>query len=98
MLAVLPVQQQQAFAAVPEQTIRSKVDDVIQRFPSDERGRLKAILSFWVMHNKQNSDKFRKWAQKTEEMKNDPIYKSVLNAASEIEEANKKLSQLWNEL
>ena len=84
--------------AVPEQMIRSKVDEVIQRFPTDERGRLKVILSSWVEHNKQDSDKFRKWMQKVEQMKNDAIYKSVLNAASEMEEANERLSQLWNEL
>lgn len=84
--------------AVPEQMIRSKVDNVIQRFPIDERGRLKVILSSWIKHNKQDGDKFRKWTQKVEQMKNDTIYKSVLNAASEMEEANEKLSQLWNKL
>ena len=84
--------------AVPEQMIRSKVDDVIQRFPTDERGRLKVILSTWIEHNKKDSDKFRKWMQKAEQMKNDEIYKNVLEAANEMEEANRKLSQLWNEL
>lgn len=84
--------------AVPEQMIRSKVDNVIQRFPIDERGRLKVILSSWIKHNKQDGDKFRKWTQKVEQMKNDTIYKSVLNAASEMEEVNEKLSQLWNKL
>jgi len=84
--------------AVPEQMIRQKVDDVIQRFPTDERGRLKVILSTWIEHNKKDSDKFRKWMQKAEQMKNDEIYKNVLEAANEMEEANRKLSQLWNEL
>lgn len=84
--------------AVPEQMIRSKVEDVIHRFPTDERGRLKVILSSWVEHNKQDSNKFRKWTEKVERMKNDAIYKSVLNAASVMEDANEKLSQLWNEL
>lgn len=84
--------------AVPEQVIRQKVDDVIQRFPTDERGRLKVILSSWVDHNKQDSDKFRKWTQKAVQMKNDEIYKNVLEAASEMEEANRKLSQLWDKL
>jgi thioredoxin 1 len=84
--------------AVPEEMIRSKVEDVIQRFPTDERGRLKVILSSWVEHNKQDSYKFRKWTEKVEQMKNDAIYKNVLNAASEMEEANERLSQLWNEL
>jgi len=84
--------------AVPEHVIRSKVDDVIQRFPTDARGRLKVILSSWIDHNKQDSDKFRKWMQKAEQMKNDEIYKNVLEAASEMEEANRKLSQLWDKL
>ena len=84
--------------AVPEQVIRQKVDDVIQRFPTDERGRLKVILSSWVDHNKQDSDKFKRWTQKAEQMKNDAIYKNVLEAASEMEEANRKLSRLWNKL
>jgi thioredoxin 1 len=84
--------------AVPEQMIRSKVDDVIQRFPTDERGRLKVILSSWIKHNKQHSVKFRKWTQKVEKVKNDAIYKSVLNAASEMEKVNENLFQLWNEL
>jgi len=84
--------------AVPEQVIRTKVDDVIQRFPTDERGRLKVILSSWIEHNIQDSNKFKKWTQKVKQMKNDAIYESALEAASEMEEANKKLSQLWNKL
>ena len=84
--------------AVPEQMIRSKVDDVIQRFPTDERGRLKVILSTWIEHNKKDSDKFKRWTQKAEQMKSDSIYKSLLEATSEMEEANKKLSQIWDKL
>jgi len=36
--------------------------------------------------------------QKAKQMKNDEFYKNVLEAANEMEEANRKLSQLWNEL
>jgi len=84
--------------AVPEEMIRSKVDDIIRRFPTDEKGRLKVILSSWIEHNKQDSYKFRKWTEKVEQMKNDAVYKSVLNVADEMEKANEKLSQLWNDL
>ena len=84
--------------AVPEQVIRQKVDDVIQRFPTDERGRLKVILSSWIDHNKQDSNKFKKWAIKAEQMKNETIYKNLLEAANEMKEANRKLSQLWDKL
>jgi len=84
--------------AVPEQMIRSKVQEVIQRFPTDEKGRLKVILSSWVEHNKQDSEKLRKWIQKAQELKNDTIYNSLLKAKSEMEKANEKVSQLLREL
>ena len=84
--------------AVPEQMIRAKVDEVLQRFPTDERGGLKVILSSWVEHNKQDSEKFRRWNGKAEGIKNDPAYNSILQAAKEMEETNKRLSQLLVEI
>jgi thioredoxin 1 len=84
--------------AVPEQMIRSKVQEIIQRFPTDEKGRLKVILSSWVEHNKQDSEKLRKWLQKAQELKNDTIYNSLLKATSEMEKANERVSQLLREL
>jgi len=84
--------------AVPEQLIRSKVEGVLQRFPTDERGRLKVILSSWVEHNKQDSQKFRRLTEKVEDMRNQAVYNSILRAASQMEEANKRLSDLLREL
>ncbi len=84
--------------AVPEQIIRSKVEGVIQRFPTDQRERLKVILSSWVEHNKQDIDKFRKWTEKVKEMENNAVCKGVLNTANDIEKANERLSQLWDDL
>jgi len=84
--------------AVPEQIIRSKVGEVIQRFPTDERGRLKVILSSWVERNKQDNEKFGKWAQKAKELKNDAVYSSLIKAAGEMENINERLSQLLTEL
>ena len=84
--------------AVPEQLIRAKVDEVLQRFPTDERGGLKVILSSWIEHNKKDSEKFRKWNGKAEGIKNDSIYNSIFQAAKEMEATNKRLSQLLVEL
>jgi thioredoxin-like negative regulator of GroEL len=84
--------------AVPEEVIRSKVDDVIERFPTDERAQLKVILSSWIEHNKQNGNKFKRWEQKAEQMKNDALYKSILEVVSDMEKTNDKLAQLWDEL
>jgi thioredoxin 1 len=84
--------------AVPEQAIRSKVEDIVKRFPTDESGRLKVLLTSWVQHNKQDSEKFRKWKEKVKDVESDPIYDAVLQAAQEMEKANEKLSQLLIEL
>jgi len=85
--------------AVPEQMIRSKVEEILVRFPSDERARLEVLLTSWVEHNKLDSGKFRKWAEKAKSAEDDPIYNSKLQeAAREMEKANERLSQLSIEL
>jgi len=84
--------------AVPEQVIRSKVEDIIKRLPTDERSRLKVLLTSWVEHNKQDSEKFRKWKEKVKDAESDPIYDAVLQADQELEKASNRLSKVLAEL
>jgi len=84
--------------AAPEQVIRSKVEEVIKKFPTDERGRLKVVLSSWVEHNKRDSEKFRKVTQKVQQVREDAVYRSVLKAASDMGEATERLAKLVREL
>jgi len=84
--------------AVPEDTIRTTVEDIIKNFPTDERGRLKVLLTSWIEHNKQNNEKFRKWAEKAEDIESDPIYSSTLRAIEELGKTNERLSQILSEL
>jgi thioredoxin 1 len=84
--------------AVPEHMIRSKVEDIIMRFPVDERGRLKVLLNSWIEHNRQDAKKFRKWREKVKNAQDDPVYNSISQAAQGMEEANEMLSQLLIEL
>jgi len=84
--------------AVPEHTIRAMVEGILKDYPTDERGRLKALLTSWVEHNKQDSEKFRKWKEKVKDAESDPVYHGVLQAARDMETANEKLSQLLIEL
>ena len=84
--------------AVPEHTIRTMVEDILKRFPTDESGRLKVLLSSWVEHNKQDSAKFNEWKDKVKDTESDPIYDDVSQAAQEMEKANQSLSQLLIEL
>ena len=84
--------------AVPEHAIRTMVEGIHKDFPTDERGRLKVLLTSWTEHNKQDSEKFGKWAEKTENVEGDPTYTSLLQAAQEMGKANDRLSQLLIEL
>ncbi|HCX89555.1 MAG: hypothetical protein COW04_13330 [Deltaproteobacteria bacterium CG12_big_fil_rev_8_21_14_0_65_43_10] len=64
----------------------------------DERGRLKAFLTFWTEHNKEDSEKFRKWAEKANIPEDESIYNSILQTTREMEEADERLSHLLIEL
>jgi thioredoxin 1 len=84
--------------AVPEHTIRTMVDGILQSFPADEKGRLKVILASWTEHNKKHGEKLRKWTEKAKNAENEPIYHRALQAAEELEKANEQLSQVLVEL
>jgi len=84
--------------AVPEHTIRTMVGGILQSFPTDEKGRLTVLLTSWIEHNKQHSQKFRKWTEKAQNAESDPIYNRALQAAEKLEKANEQLSQVLIEL
>jgi thioredoxin 1 len=84
--------------AVPEATIRAMVEDILKRFPSDERGRLQVLLTSWVDDNKRHAEKFSKWLEKAKSIEGNSIYNSALQAAQGMEKANEQLSQVLTEL
>ena len=84
--------------AFPERVIREKVENIIERFPTSERGRLKIILSSWIEHNKQHSEHFSRWVEKAQDTKDNAIYRSLLQEVREMEKGNERLSQLLIEL
>jgi len=84
--------------AVPEQTIRAKVEDILKKFPTDETGGLKVLLTSWVEHNKKHGEEFRQWAEKVKNVESDPIYSRALQAAQRLKKANEQLSQALTQL
>jgi thioredoxin 1 len=84
--------------AVPENTIRTMVEDILKRFPVDEAGRLKTILSSWVENNKKYAEKFGKWVEKSNNFEGNSIYNNAFKAAQELEKANEKLFRALTEL
>jgi thioredoxin 1 len=79
--------------AVPEQIIRAKVDDVLKRFPVDEKGRLHALLSSWIEHNKQHTRSFERWKEQAKSLKSHPIYEVILQETEHLEGINERLLQ-----
>jgi len=74
------------------------VEDILERFPADETGSLKVLLTSCVEHNKKHGEKFNRWLEKADKLEGNPIYKNALQAAREVEKANERLSQLLIEL
>lgn len=84
--------------AVPEHMIRSKVEEIRGRFPTDERGMLKVILGSWIEQNRRHGKKFEKWREKTGNPGGDAAYDRVFEAVKRAEEANEQLSKALAEL
>jgi thioredoxin-like negative regulator of GroEL len=84
--------------AVPEHMIRSKVEEIRQRFPTDEKGRLKVILGSWIDQNGKHGAKFERWKEKAGNPEGDSAYGPVFEAVKRVEEANEQLSKALAEL
>ena len=84
--------------AVPEHMIRSKVEEILKRFPTDEQGSLTMLLSSWIEQNGRHSDKFKKWKEKTGNPKGDSVYGPVFEAVKQVESAHEQLSKVLAEL
>jgi len=79
--------------AVPEHMIHSKVEEILNRFPADEKGKLKVILNSWIDQNKRHGGKFARWKEKTQNPERDESYGPVFEAVKQVEEANEQLSK-----
>jgi thioredoxin 1 len=84
--------------AVPEHMIRSKVAEILNRFPADEKGKLKVILNSWIDQNKRHGGKFARWKEKAGNQEGDSAYGPVYEAVKGVEEANELLSKAIAEL
>ena len=56
------------------------------------------LSTSWVENNKKRAEQFSKWAEKANNLEDNPIYRSVLQAAKEAEKANEQLSQVLMQL
>jgi len=83
--------------AVPEQTIRSKIDEVLDNYPVDELARFKKILTQWIDLNKKYSGQLKEWDEKNKNRGDEALYNSLLQTAQDIENSNEKLARSLSE-
>jgi thioredoxin 1 len=84
--------------AVPESIIRAMVENMIKRFPVDEIGKLKTILSSWVEINRNYSNKFNKWANGVNNLESNLTYNNIYQTVKDVNNSSNKLSRVLLEL
>lgn len=60
---------------------------------SDEKAKLKALLNYWVEHNREHSEEFREWVAKAKALGEKEVADELLLASQEMDKASGLLSQ-----
>ena len=60
---------------------------------SEERAKLRALLHYWIEHNREHSQEFREWADKAKHFGDAEIAEEIVQAAGDLDRASKLLSQ-----
>lgn len=65
---------------------------------TEEKGKLKTLLNYWMDHNKEHSLEFREWAEKARSFGEAEICEQVLQASRAMDKASEFLSQALGKL
>lgn len=65
---------------------------------SDEKARLRTLLSYWIKHNREHSQEFREWADRAGEFGEAEAAGEMAQAAREMDKASEYLLQTLNRL
>jgi len=59
----------------------------------DEKAKLRALLHYWIEHNKEHSQEFREWVDKAKALGEAEAGEDMLLAAQEMDKASETLSR-----
>ncbi len=59
---------------------------------SDEKSKLKTLLSYWVEHNEEHSQEFKVWAEKARQMGEEEVAGEILQAVGNMDRVSEILS------
>jgi hypothetical protein len=65
---------------------------------TDEKTKLKTLLSYWVEHNEEHSGEFREWAEKAREMGEAEVAAEIMQAVENMEKVSEILSKTLQRL
>ena len=64
----------------------------------DERAKLKALLNYWIEHNREHSQEFGEWAEKAKAFGEEEVSQAMLQAIQEIDSSSQLLAQALKRL
>jgi nickel/cobalt exporter len=65
---------------------------------SNDKSRLKALLEYWVEHNREHGQEFRDWAEKAGKMGEHEVAKDLLKAVGNMDKVTATLSGILKRL
>jgi nickel/cobalt exporter len=65
---------------------------------SSDKTQLKALLEYWVEHNREHGQEFRDWAEKAEKMGEHEVAKDLLKAVGNMDKVTATLSGILKRL
>ena len=60
---------------------------------SDERAKLRTLLTYWIDHNQEHSQEFKEWAYKARAFGEAEVAEEILQAVEAMDKASGLLSQ-----
>jgi hypothetical protein len=65
---------------------------------TDDKSKLKTLLSYWVEHNEEHSGEFREWAEKAKEMGEADVADEIMQAVGHMDKVSEILSKTMKRL
>ena len=65
---------------------------------TNEKAKLKTLLSYWVEHNEEHGREFKEWAEKAQEMGEADVAAEIMQAVANMEKVSEILKKTLQRL
>ena len=60
----------------------------VNKMGQAEKDKLRALLDYWVKHNKEHGEEFKEWAEKAKDFGETAIHDELMQAYEEMDKTN----------